>query len=223
MAVSSSASARRCAPTSSGASRRHSPTRGPAAASTSRRCGRSVAAFRGKAKLQFAGEFYSFSLLTPMWSPGPMAYPDPPIYAAGVHEWMCRMIGEVADGLLVHPLNTNAYLDEVVEPAVRRGEDAAGRPPGSVRMVCPVMTAVSDNEEVRQQQRDSIRGRPAFYGSTPGYGVVFDASGWPGTGERLNALQRQGDVQAMKDTITDEMVEHVRRHLDLGRVTGQAS
>jgi probable F420-dependent oxidoreductase len=165
------------------------------------------AAFRGDAKLEFAGEFYSFSLLTPMWSPGPMAHPDPPIYAAGVREWMCRMIGEVGDGLLVHPLNTNTYLDEVVVPAVRQGEDAAGRSPGSVRMVCPVMTAVSDDEEVRQRQRDSIRARLAFYGSTPGYGVVFDTSGWPGAGERLNALQRQGDLRAMKDTITDEMVD----------------
>jgi len=165
------------------------------------------AAFRGDAKLDFAGEFYSFSLLTPMWSPGPMAHPDPPIYVAGVREWMCQMVGEAADGLLVHPLNTIAYLDDVVVPAVRRGEAAAARLPGTVSLVCPVMTAVSDNEAVLDRQRDGIRARLAFYGSTPGYGVVFDASGWPGVGERLNALQRQGDLEAMKRTITDEMLD----------------
>ena len=87
------------------------------------------AAFRGEAKLDFAGDFYSFSLLTPMWSPGPMPYPDPPIYVAGVREWMCQMVGEVADGLLVHPLSSIAYLDQVVLPSVRRGEQAAGRSP----------------------------------------------------------------------------------------------
>jgi probable F420-dependent oxidoreductase len=165
------------------------------------------AAFRGEAKLQFTGDFYSFSLLTPMWSPGPIAHPDPPIYAAGVREWMCEMIGEVADGLLVHPLSTTTYLDQIVVPAVRRGEDTAARPPGTVRMVCPVMTAVSDDDEVRRRQRDGIRSRLAFYGSTPGYGIVFDVSGWPGTGERLTALQRQGDLRAMKETITDEMLD----------------
>jgi probable F420-dependent oxidoreductase len=165
------------------------------------------AAFRGGAKLDFAGDFYSFSLLTPMWSPGPMPYPDPPIYVAGVREWMCQMVGEVADGLLVHPLSSVTYLEQVVLPSVRRGEEVAGRGPGTVALVCPVMTAVSDDEQVREHQRDAIRARLAFYGSTPGYGVVFDISGWPGVGERLNGLQRQGDIEAMKATITDEMLD----------------
>jgi probable F420-dependent oxidoreductase len=165
------------------------------------------AAFRGEAKLDFAGDFYSFSLLNPMWSPGPMAHPDPPIYVAGVREWMCRMVGEVADGLLVHPLSSIAYLDEVVVPAVRRGEEAAGRAPGTVALVCPVMTAVSDDEQVLERQRDGLRARLAFYGSTPGYGVVFDTSGWPGVGERLNGLQRQGEFAAMTAIITDEMLD----------------
>jgi probable F420-dependent oxidoreductase len=165
------------------------------------------AAFRGDEKLDFKGDFYSFSLLTPTWSPGPMTHPDPPIYAAGVRPWMCQMIGEVADGLLVHPLHSTRYLDDVVSPAVRRGEDSAGRRPGTTAFICPVMTAVSDNDETRERQRGAIRARLAFYGSTPGYGVVFDASGWPGVGERLNALQRQGDQDAMKATITDEMLD----------------
>ena len=164
-------------------------------------------AFRGDAKLDYRGDYYSFSLLTPMWSPGPLAYPDPPIYVAGVREWMCQMVGEAADGLLVHPLNTIAYLDNTVLPAVRRGEAAAGRNPGTVAFVCPVMTAVSDDGAVRERQRDAIRARLAFYGSTPGYGVVFDASGWPGIGERLNALQRERDLDAMKAMISDEMLD----------------
>ena len=109
--------------------------------------------------------------------------------------------------MLVHPMSSVAYLDEVVIPAVRRGEAAAGRPAGDVAMVCPVMTAVSDDEAVRARQRDNIRARLAFYGSTPGYGVVFDVSGFPGVGERLNALQRQGDMQGLVATITDDMVD----------------
>jgi probable F420-dependent oxidoreductase len=165
------------------------------------------AAFRGEAKLDYQGEHYQFSLLNAMWSPGPIAQPDPPIYIAGVREWMCRMIGEVADGMLVHPLNSVAYLDEVLVPNVRAGERAAGRPAGSVALVCPVMTAVSDADAIRAKRRDDVKMRLAFYGSTPGYGVVFDTSGWPGVGERLNALQRQGDFAGMQATITDEMVD----------------
>jgi probable F420-dependent oxidoreductase len=165
------------------------------------------AAFRGTEPLRFEGEYYSFSLLPPTWSPGPMEYPDPPIYIAGVRPWMCQMIGEVGDGMLVHPLSTIPYLEGVVVPAVRRGEARAGREAGDVAMVCPVMTAVSDDDEVREKQRASIRARLAFYGSTPGYGVVFDESGWPGVGEQLNRLQREGKLDEMKRTITDEMVD----------------
>jgi probable F420-dependent oxidoreductase len=164
-------------------------------------------AFRGESKLRFEGDFYSFSLLPPMFSPGPIDQPDPPIYAAGVRPWMCRMVGEVGDGMLVHPLSSVPYIDDVVVPAVREGEASRGRRPGEVAMICPVMTAVSDDEAVRQRQRDDIRARLAFYGSTPGYGVVFDVSGWPGIGERLTALQREGDFAAMTALITDDMVD----------------
>jgi hypothetical protein len=69
------------------------------------------------------------------------------------------------------------------------------------------MTAVSDDEQIRDRQREGIRARLGFYGSTPGYGVVFEASGWPGVGERLNTLQRAGDFAAMQATITDEMLD----------------
>lgn len=165
------------------------------------------AAFRGDEKLAFSGDYYSFSLLNPMWSPGPMAHPDPPIHVAGVRPWLCGMAGEVADGLLVHPLSSVAYLDGVVIPAVRAGEARGGRAAGSTELICPVMTAVSDDEATLARQRDGIRARLSFYGSTPGYGVIFDASGFPGVGEQLNALQRQGDYAAMAAAITDEMLD----------------
>jgi probable F420-dependent oxidoreductase len=164
-------------------------------------------AFRGEERLSFAGDFYSFSLLPREWSPGPSAYPDPPVYLAGVKPWMCRMIGEVADGMLVHPLHTVSYLDDVVRPGVAEGAKRAGRSADDIALVCPVMTAVSDDEGERARQREQLRQRLAFYGSTPGYGVVFDASGWPGTGERLTQLQRAGDLAGLSATITDEMID----------------
>jgi probable F420-dependent oxidoreductase len=164
-------------------------------------------AFRGTEPLRFEGKYYNFSLLPPTWSPGPMEYDDPPIYVAGVRPWMCEMIGATGDGMLVHPLSSVPYLEQLVVPAVRRGEAGAGRDAGRVALVCPVMTAVSDDDRVRERQRGNIRARLAFYGSTPGYGVVFDESGWPGTGERLNSLQREGKLDEMQQTITDEMVD----------------
>lgn len=164
-------------------------------------------AFRQEERLRFDGDYYSFSLLPDMWSPGPMDHRDPPIYLAGVSRWMSRMIGEVADGMHVHPLNTVRYLDQVVRPAVAEGAARAGRDPGQVALACPVMTIVGDREEELAAQREEVRMRIAFYGSTPGYEVVFDTHGWEGVGPRLHRLQRAGDFAGMAATVTDEMVD----------------
>jgi probable F420-dependent oxidoreductase len=165
------------------------------------------AAFAGRAKLSFEGDFYTFTLLPQTWSPPPIPFSDPPVYLAGVRPWMCRMIGEVADGMKVHPLHTLSYLETLVLPNLQAGCTAAGRALTDVELVIPVMTAVGDDEESVMRQREQLRQRLAFYGSTPGYGVVFDASGWPGTGERLNELLRARDMAGMSGVISDEMLD----------------
>jgi probable F420-dependent oxidoreductase len=165
------------------------------------------AAFGRRSKLAFEGEYYSFTLLPEMWAPEPIEVPDPPIYLAGVRPWMCRMIGEVADGIKVHPLHTLDYIDSLVLPNVEEGCAATGRSLSDLEVVVPVMTAVADDEESILAQREQIRQRLAFYGSTPGYGAVFDASGWPGVGERLNELMRAKDMAGLARTVTEEMVD----------------
>lgn len=163
-------------------------------------------AFQGVERLDFRGEFYRFSLLG-LWSPGPIAYPDVPVYLAGVRPWMLRAIGEVADGVHVHPLHSIKYLDEVVRPNVERGARAAGRDPAAVKLACPVFTIVGDTEEERAPWRERARMQIAFYGSTPAYAGVFELHGWHGVSERLHELQRAGDMASMAATITDRMLE----------------
>src|SRR4051794_5102146 len=48
-------------------------------------------------QLDFRGEFYKHTLMTPMFNPGPNPYGAPPIYLAAVGERMTRVAGEVAD------------------------------------------------------------------------------------------------------------------------------
>jgi probable F420-dependent oxidoreductase len=166
----------------------------------------SFRAFRGTEPLQFAGDFYSLSLLPDMWSPGAIDPPDPPIYIAAVNPWMCRMIGEVADGVHVHPLHSIRYIEEVVRPAIATGAARAGRDADSIAFVCPLLTIVGDTEEERAKWRERARIQLAFYGSTRTYAKVFELHGWPGTSERLHELQAKGDVAGMAATVTDEML-----------------
>ena len=72
-------------------------------------------------KLNFKGQFYRFDLMTPFFNPGPIAHPKIPIMISGVNEYMCRVAGEVCDGLHVHPFNSPKYLRESVHPWVEDG------------------------------------------------------------------------------------------------------
>jgi len=163
-------------------------------------------AFAGKEKLSFQGKFYNFSLLG-MWTPGPIAYPDIPIYLAAVRPWMLRACGEVADGVHVHPLHSIKFLNEVLRPNVAAGAKAAGRRLEDVKLACPVFTIVGDTKEEREEWRQRAKFQIAFYGSTPAYAQVFELHGWKGTSERLHELQRAGDMAGMAATITDEMLD----------------
>jgi alkanesulfonate monooxygenase SsuD/methylene tetrahydromethanopterin reductase-like flavin-dependent oxidoreductase (luciferase family) len=54
--------------------------------------------------LNFRGDVYRLTLMTPFFSPPPIENLAIPIYLAGVNRALCRLAGEVADGFHVHPL-----------------------------------------------------------------------------------------------------------------------
>ncbi len=162
-------------------------------------------AFRGIEPLDFAGRFYSLSLLPPTWSPGPIEAPDPPVEMAAVNPTMLRLAGEVADGVHVHPLNHPAYLRDVVLPNVAEGARRAGRDPATVAITVPVFTAVGDGAE-RDRWREAARAQVAFYGTTPNYAFVFELLGRPDTTEQLRRHQKAGDLAAMTAVIDDELL-----------------
>ena len=77
--------------------------------------------------LNFAGEFYQFSLMTPFFNPGPIEQPHIPIILSGLNPLISQLAGEVADGFFVHNFHTPAYLKETVLPNIEKGLAKAGR------------------------------------------------------------------------------------------------
>jgi probable F420-dependent oxidoreductase len=75
--------------------------------------------------LNFTGEFYTHTLMTPFFSPPPLETALPPIYLAGVGELMTEVAGEVADGFFFHPFTTVKYMQEKTLPALERGAQKA--------------------------------------------------------------------------------------------------
>ena len=158
-------------------------------------------------KLNFKGQFFRFDLMTPFFNPGPIEHPKIPVYVAGVNPTMCRVAGEVCDGLHVHPFNSPKYLRELVQPAVNEGLAKAGRARTDFAYATSSFVIVGDTDEERAAQRQAIKQQIAFYASTRTYEPVLAAHGWQDLVPHLHRKSVEGDWKGMADLITDEMVD----------------
>ncbi|MFN8545285.1 MAG: TIGR03617 family F420-dependent LLM class oxidoreductase [Candidatus Binatia bacterium] len=158
-------------------------------------------------RLDFRGRFYTHTLMTPIFDPGPSPWGPPRIFLAGVQPRMTEAAGEVADGLLVHPFHSRRFLDEGLLPLVERGLATAGRGRDRFEVACQVMLATGTTPEEVAENATAVRGQLAFYGSTPAYRPVLEAHGWGPLQEELHALSKQGRWVEMGECITDEMLD----------------
>jgi probable F420-dependent oxidoreductase len=147
------------------------------------------------------GPYYRITLMSPFFSPGPLDRPQIPIFIAGVGETMCALAGEVADGLVVHPLHSARYLTEVVRPAVTSGARRAGRDPAAIALSGSVLVGFGE------AGRETVREQIAFYASTPTYRPVLDLHGWTDVGAALSDEARHGRWTAMPALVPDSMVD----------------
>jgi probable F420-dependent oxidoreductase len=155
-------------------------------------------------RLAFRGEFYKHTLMTDFFNPGPNPYGYPPIMLAAVGEKMTAVAGRAADGLLVHPLTSPAYLRERTLPILReaRGGELKGFTLG---LSAFVVTGADDHE--RQAAEAAVRGQIAFYASTPAYRPVLELHGWGELADRLNLLSRRQAWAEMAALITDDVLD----------------
>lgn len=155
----------------------------------------------------FTGEHYRFSLMPPFFNPGPIDYPAPRIHIAGVNKYMCRLAGEICDGLRLHPIATFKYAAEVIRPAVEAGAHKAGRALSDIDIVGAPFLALGRNEKELAAAKNALRQRIAFYASTRTYHSVLDFHGWTDVGLQLHELSLQNKWRDMPRLITDEMLE----------------
>lgn len=156
-------------------------------------------------RLNFTGEFYSHTLMTPFFSPGPNEFGNPPIWIAAVGEGMAETAGRAADGLIAHGFTTRRYLTEVTLPAVARGRDAAGRPADAVGLSVSPFVALGEGTAL-EKAIAAVRGQIAFYASTPAYRGVMELHGWEETADQLHSLSTRGGWAEMGALVTDDML-----------------
>ena len=171
--------------------------------------------------LNFRGEYYRHTLMSPFFNPGPNPYGAPKVYLAAVGELMTEVAGEVADGLLVHPFSTERYVREVTLPALERGLAKSGRVVEDFPISFSGLIATGDTEEELADAIRRVRGQIAFYGSTPAYRGVLELHGWGDLQSELNTLSKTGEWEKMGELIDDDVLNAfsvVAKPSDVGAV-----
>lgn len=163
------------------------------------------------APLNFRGEYYKITLMSPFFNPGPIVPSNAgkaaagegmtiPIYIAGVNTGLAKLAGELCDGFHVHPFHTPRYLQDVLLPAIAEGAARNGRTRADVQVTVSVFAATDE------AGREFCRQQVAFYASTPSYRSVLALHGWEETGERLSALAARGQWAEMPGLVSDSML-----------------
>ncbi|MCW0215391.1 MAG: TIGR03617 family F420-dependent LLM class oxidoreductase [Pseudonocardia sp.] len=154
-------------------------------------------------RLRFEGEFYTHTLMTEFFDPGPNPHGNPPILLAAVGARMTEVAGRVSDGLLAHALTTDSYLREVTVPALARSR---GGSLDGFTVSLPVFSVLGADADARARAEAGVRRQIAFYGSTPAYRAVLDHHGWGELADRLNGLSRRQAWDEMATLIDDDVL-----------------
>ncbi|MCF2531206.1 TIGR03617 family F420-dependent LLM class oxidoreductase [Yinghuangia soli] len=167
------------------------------------------ATFRTGERPAYEGEHYRMTRMQPYFNPGPDAEtPEPRIYLGGVNRAMCALAGELADGFVTHPTNSNPrYLDEICRPGLTAGADAAGRTLADLELVAGTQIVAGATAAEVAAERERQRRLFAFLYSTPAYRRTLELCGMAGLQEKLAALIRADDWAALPALVTDEVLD----------------
>jgi probable F420-dependent oxidoreductase, MSMEG_2256 family len=163
-------------------------------------------AWQNEAKLEHRGEFYTHTLMTPLFNPGPNPHGIPKIYVAAVGPLMTKAVARSADGLLAHPFSSPKYLKNVTLPNIEEGLKTSGKNRSDFDLSIAIMTGIGANEESHKKAVRACRDQVAFYASTPNYKAVLEQHGYEDLSEELNRLSKQGKWKEMGDAIDDEVL-----------------
>ena len=158
-------------------------------------------------KLEFRGEFYRHTLMTPFFNPGPNPHGRPKIFLAGVGEKMTEVAGEVCDGFLCHGFSTPKYFREHTLPALERGMTKSGRDRKEFEISGPAFVVTGVNEKEMERAAAATRQQISFYGSTPAYRGVLETHGWGELQEDLNVMSKRGQWTEMGKLIDDDILD----------------
>jgi probable F420-dependent oxidoreductase len=152
-----------------------------------------------------SGRFYNVKMPTFHAEPQPKRG-NVPIYFAAVGKLMARLAGEVADGVIGHPLASPRYLEEILRPAVEEGARSAGRSAETVNLTASPLISISDDIDLARRE---VKLQIAFYATTRTYLPVLELHGRGHIVPELRRAFGAGDRDRMVDLVDDELCDAI--------------
>jgi alkanesulfonate monooxygenase SsuD/methylene tetrahydromethanopterin reductase-like flavin-dependent oxidoreductase (luciferase family) len=132
--------------------------------------------------------------------------PEIPIWIAGVNKLMLRTAGELADGLVGHPMFTAEYVRGPVADEIAVGAAVSGRDPAEVTIMGIRMCAINDDVELARRQVAYAIGQ---YAASRVYDRLFELHGWSAAQQRIRRAARDRDDEAVIGAVTDDMIDTI--------------
>jgi probable F420-dependent oxidoreductase len=163
--------------------------------------------FQNGKELDYQGEHYQFSLMTPYFNPGPIPYSLPGLAIGAVGPYNCRLAGKLCDSLLLHLMHSPEYVGNFVIPHVEEGARKMGRDPKKITISGGGFVGTGANKQEVKQMREVVRQRVAYHASARTYHHILSATGHEGAISKLHELSVQGKWDELARHVTDEMVD----------------
>ncbi len=157
--------------------------------------------------LKYTGDYYQHTLMTPEFSPPNTGAGRPKIMMAAVGPLMVKTAAAVADGIIIHPFCTEAYLKQEMLPKLETELAQRGKTLDDFEIQYPAFIATGETEEELVKSREAIRYRIGYYASTPAYKGVLDVHGWGDLQPVLNKMTKEGKWDELAGEISDEVLE----------------
>jgi probable F420-dependent oxidoreductase len=157
-------------------------------------------------KLDYQGEHYRLTLMTPDFSPEPTGLPMVPVTIAAVGEAMLRVAGEVCDGVRLHPLCSRRYLEELALPRLGEGMRRSGRRRANFDVFGGGFVVTGSDAKTVADGMEWARKRIALYASTRTYAPILALHELEELGAKLHAMSVEGRWKDMPAEITDDTV-----------------
>jgi probable F420-dependent oxidoreductase len=153
--------------------------------------------------IRYQGDYHDIEIKG--WvRPHPKLRETIPIYTAAVQQGMARVAGDVADGMIGHPMCSMRWLDEVLVANFELGLERSGRQRASFDFLPTVCCAIDDDEAAAI---DAARKTICFYATVRTYAPLWEMHGFGDAAAAVGAAFRAGDLAAMPGHVPDEMVD----------------